>query len=98
MIGFLSELLAVAHVPIAMLIIWRCIIALRVCTEKDARFALECVLTVGVVLIALRLSDYAIPLEGDARYLSWRTVVSLIMLSFLPLINAQARSARQRDE
>ncbi|KJZ10445.1 hypothetical protein TW86_14215 [Halomonas sp. S2151] len=93
-----SDLLAAAHVPIGMYIVYRCIVALRVTHDGQSRFAIECVLGIAAAVIALRLTDYTIPLEGEARYVTWRALVSLAMLSFLPLINALARSDRRQDD
>ncbi|MDN6321069.1 MAG: hypothetical protein L0J73_00105 [Halomonas sp.] len=98
MIQLLSDLLAIAHVPIGIYIVYRCIAALRTTHDKQSRFAIECVLGIAAAVIALRLTDYTIPLEGEARYVTWRAMVSLTMLSFLPLINALARSDRRKND
>lgn len=94
----ISELLALAHLPIGAYIVYRCLVALRVTHDKQARFGLECVLAMAAAVIALRLTDYTTPLEGDVRDITWRTAVSLVMLSFLPLINALARSDRRKED
>ncbi|WP_237673513.1 hypothetical protein [Vreelandella profundi] len=98
MIQFLSDALAFAHVPIGIYIVYRCLVALRSTRDTQARFAIECVLGIAAAVIALRLTDYTIPLEGEARYVTWRAMLSLTMLSFLPLINALARSGRRQDD
>jgi|GEM_PF-6891371 len=98
MIQLFSDVLAIAHVPIGIYIVHRCISALRVTHDSQARFAIECVLGIAAGVIALRLTDYTIPLEGETRYVTWRAMVSLTMLSFLPLINALARSDRRQDD
>ncbi|WP_427030888.1 hypothetical protein [Halomonas sp. H2] len=98
MIASLSSLLAIAHIPIGVYIVYRCISALRTTHDSQSRFAIECVLGIAAAVIALRLTDYTIPLEGEARYVTWRAMVSLTMLSFLPLINALARSDRRKED
>ncbi|MGK0546329.1 hypothetical protein ACSEE7_12580 [Halomonas cupida] len=91
----LAEVLGGAHIPLGAYIVYRCVMALRSIKDASARFAVELVLGICAALIALRLTDYTMPLEGDARFAVWRALVSLTMLSFLPLINALARSDRR---
>jgi hypothetical protein len=98
MVELLSDVLAIAHVPIGFYIVYRCISALRTTHDAQSRFAIECVLGIAAAVIALRLTDYTIPLEGEARYVTWRVMLSLTMLSFIPLINALARSDRRQDD
>ncbi|WP_252109069.1 MULTISPECIES: hypothetical protein [unclassified Halomonas] len=97
MIHWVSDLLAIAHVPIGIYIVYRCISALRTTRNSQSRFAIECVLGIAAAVIALRLTDYTMPLEVETRYVTWRVLVSLAMLSFIPLINALARSDRRQN-
>lgn len=97
MITILADVLALAHIPVGAYLVYRCFKALRSVTDKDVRFAIECVLALSAGVIAVRLTDYTAPLDGDARLATWRTVVTLTMLAFVPLINALARVSRRPE-
>lgn len=98
MVALLADGLALAHIPVGAYLVFRCLKALRTVTDRDVRFAIECVLALSAGVIAIRITDYTAPLNGDARYATWRTVVTLAMLAFVPLINALARTGRRPQQ
>ncbi len=98
MAGILLELTALSHVPIGAYLVYRCVNALRMLENRNARFGLECVMTVSTIVLALRLSDYTVPISADVRAVTSQVVMALVMLAFLPLVDALARSDENERE
>lgn len=94
MSSFFADFLAWLNVGVAIAIVLKCLSALRYVNDRNTKLGIDIVLGVAAGLIALRLLDQSVPLEGDAKTISWRSYLTLMLIAFWPLINALVRRDR----
>lgn len=94
MSSFVADFLAWINVAVAIGIVLKCLSALRYINDRNTKLGIDIVLGVAAGLIALRLLDQSVPLEGDAKTISWRSYLTLMLIAFWPLINALVRRDR----